>query len=988
MEGGYHPVPRASRFARGQQGIPEEMRLAIHQTANTLRTMLRPSASAPALLDPATQDLRSFLDPTFAAKMAGRSPRGTLPPLPARPDTTSAQQLTFKTPLPPAAAASTGDISTHEAEDAPPSSATSPAQLVRHRSVQRGGAIGSIAIAPPAWGSRSAPQDGQDEPLEDFAEAAIFRGCFWPFHVWHREFLKSRDFTSQVTTRLSDGMGRLRAYRIWKASAIASRKKLDASRAIRARVRTETLFRSVARIRLVGQRDKKCEMVINSEAYRRLKTSHFCRAPFLALRCHWTCRTIIRRRSVGEFLTRREALIPPLPVPAEWRGHPVVQSMVATAARRDAYTRIINRHLRRRLSPVLLELLQVNVDLQRRKRYCILRGFKLIYARVLSQWAIYVVLGMGKEEEAAIGRMAHLAEKQTAEADPAADLEGSARFQSVSEGLQTEPPEMAGVETQGLRARGGLLRERHGNPDPEVVTDNGTPSRNPQTVVDVRVFVKMQLRRKRLDEAALRRHGGGEAAEQAGEHHLDLQDLPGPERTAIYTRRLAARQSEFLEEYHRVEERGVRLRRRAEQQEKRREQQQQLLTTVEHQSTAALAEEDERTTHLLSSATTALESLLARKADHLVRVFIKVHLTLSSQYTLAVILPLCFTALREPMRWRRIDNLRNKWKIRRWLRICKRFQALDKSIGRYHRLKVLRNTLWAWLYFTAGTIEQMTQGLSADLKRRRMRVALFSRLLESGRPSACPRCLFARWLEYAQGKVSKRAIVQCSSARRDSRLLARVFSALQLNKDTEHARSAPAARVGLDNSQEAEWCKFNEARWTHEIERWVTTARRPVSFADWTRRKNRWIRRRVQRFARQDKLRLALMSLFTQIKERVEREKGLHHKYEDHEVQAGAMPNPHLSGALQLREQELTNLWSASSAVAKALYHAEDDDLPLWAEALRPPHIAVGLARWMFNALSRGLPQVEDTEAANSPKYSAHFAWLLEQSERRANAAS
>ena len=63
------------------------------------------------------------------------------------------------------------------------------------------------------------------------------------------------------------------------------------------------------------------------------------------------------------------------------------------------------RHLRVKLAPVLLDRLGINVELQRRKRYCLLRGFRVIYSRCLAQWTMYVVLGLGAEEDAMDGMM-------------------------------------------------------------------------------------------------------------------------------------------------------------------------------------------------------------------------------------------------------------------------------------------------------------------------------------------------------------------------------------------------------------------------------------------------------------------------------------------------------------------------------------------------------------------------------------------------------
>ena len=63
-----------------------------------------------------------------------------------------------------------------------------------------------------------------------------------------------------------------------------------------------------------------------------------------------------------------------------------------------------------------------------------------------------------------------------------------------------------------------------------------------------------------------------------------------------------------------------------------------------------------------------------------------------------------------------------------------------------------------------------------------------------------------------------------------------------------------------------------------------------------------------------------------------------------------------------------------------------------WAEPLRPYWIALALARWMFNALSHGLPKLpgqaggkvqQPSTPPESAAYQKHFSFLLAESERR-----
>lgn len=58
----------------------------------------------------------------------------------------------------------------------------------------------------------------------------------------------------------------------------------------------------------------------------------------------------------------------PLPVPVEWREDPGLAPIVLKADKSDVARRLVNRHRRHRLGPLLLSLLAINVDLQRKKR--------------------------------------------------------------------------------------------------------------------------------------------------------------------------------------------------------------------------------------------------------------------------------------------------------------------------------------------------------------------------------------------------------------------------------------------------------------------------------------------------------------------------------------------------------------------------------------------------------------------------------------------
>ena len=70
----------------------------------------------------------------------------------------------------------------------------------------------------------------------------------------------------------------------------------------------------------------------------------------------------------------------------------------------------------------------------------------------------------------------------------------------------------------------------------------------------------------------------------------------------------------------------------------------------------------------------------------------------------------CFLALSPPLsppfshapllrqvRWRRAVRLSNKLKLRRWVRICKRFYYLYEHMHIYRNYRLMHRTVWAWL---------------------------------------------------------------------------------------------------------------------------------------------------------------------------------------------------------------------------------------------------------------------------------------------------
>jgi hypothetical protein len=80
----------------------------------------------------------------------------------------------------------------------------------------------------------------------------------------------------------------------------------------------------------------------------------------------------------------------------------------------------------------------------------------------------------------------------------------------------------------------------------------------------------------------------------------------------------------------------------------------------------------------------AVERLVARRGALLVSAVVRVRHAMDVAHVKEVA-RLCFKALTEPLKWRRVQRLANRAKIRRWLRICKRLVYLYKHIHIYRQ---------------------------------------------------------------------------------------------------------------------------------------------------------------------------------------------------------------------------------------------------------------------------------------------------------------
>ena len=381
----------ATRLVPRSPTLPPKAQWQVKETAATLRALLASSASAPVLLDPASaasqRAKRAALPAPMAAWAEGSktSPRVHLPPLPAGP---APHKLPGKTRLPPASASPRGVVVSAavapgeaafaaDASDAAPGPSPAPAASSsaeaddgRRRGVNRGGSFANLdsikfitpAAAPPP------PPPPEEGDFDDWQEAQVMVACFWPLHVWKRETAKARTLENQLTTRVADGMARLRLFRTWRERAIRSSHLAKQSAVIRASVRVSAKRRALARVAVFTTRERKCDEVYASRKYRRLRASCLGRQPLSALRCYSVCRALVRKRSFGDGMMKPDELPMPLPVPVEWREDPGLAPIVLKADKSDVARRLVNRHRRHRLGPLLLSLLAINVDLQRKKR--------------------------------------------------------------------------------------------------------------------------------------------------------------------------------------------------------------------------------------------------------------------------------------------------------------------------------------------------------------------------------------------------------------------------------------------------------------------------------------------------------------------------------------------------------------------------------------------------------------------------------------------
>lgn len=261
-------------------------------------------------------------------------------------------------------------------------------------------------------------------------------------------------------------------------------------------------------------------------------------------------------------------------------------------------------------------------------------------------------------------------------------------------------------------------------------------------------------------------------------------------------------------------------------------------------------------------------------------------------------------------------------------------------------------------------------------RRRRKLYSAFSELLRYGVRPESPHAIFARWLEYTQGRISKREIQAAWSAWRRLRTLAICLSVFA------GAQGEDAYRVYKTVYSLRQQAAILDA-WKH---RFVM----PRLESQWARRRNQWLKARAKRIASENALRNQLKLYRENVTARLQLEERLLFRWSTAEAQAagsGTAPPQlaYLPPMLQLRRHEVLRVLRRSEALANTASDAEresaagDDAAPSQKVAFAQPTCA-RLGRWLFRALTGELVHLP------ARKYRAHNDILkyseLPQSER------
>jgi hypothetical protein len=279
----------------------------------------------------------------------------------------------------------------------------------------------------------------------------------------------------------------------------------------------------------------------------------------------------------------------------------------------------------------------------------------------------------------------------------------------------------------------------------------------------------------------------------------------------------------------------------------------------------------------------------------------------------------------------------------------------------------MHKCFWGWLFFLEQSYALQTPGLTQEVTRRRMLTELFSLLLIAEREPGAPRCLFARWLEWTQARIARRKLIALARNLKAIRLLAKCFSALHTGLKPAHNEDPDCWR--LDNVRS-------------DVSKWATHFMRPPLYSDWVRRRNAWLRRRALRNAIEADWRRNLVLAHANVEERIKQERTLLFEWLGKD---GEHPKQVFwTGALQLREKELRKFWKQCDVLVKRLAIASEEQSDEYFSKLGAVSVCLGFGRWLFNALSRGMPRVGAPlpEKRLLPKYWKHLEDLVAKSEQ------
>ena len=748
------------------------------------------------------------------------------------------------------------------------------------------------------------------------AEWALYTACFWPLHVWKREVRRALRASAkvQLTRALWRGIVRLRCYRAWRALPALQAREVAAMRAALHRAaKRSALARWAERC---AERGYEARMMASSR-FVALRARALAARPFLVLWFYARCRVLVRDRSYN-LLLLPESHVPPLPLPGRGRAAPECRPLVTDALVADKSSRVVTRMRRARLAPLLLHVLRRNVVRRRRKRWAADKGGHRLLLRMLRTWVRYVVLfSMDSDDDGGGGG-------------------GGGNGGGNGGGVRRA----AEGRTFGL-----YLKHRHGLLLPEDLSVTG------RLMIDRAAAKRAAKRARAWRQGAGGGSGGGgfggggddDETPPLGADELQAEYLVGCER---HVQQCEAHGEELRLRRAQLREHGSRNQ----------------AMVIAYEDAAAAAERGLRHTLVdmgrwegaeRRAKLMRVKRLVDGRAEHLVRTYARVEAAFAEEWSWHVARQ-CFVALAFPVHWKGAIRLSNKWKLRRMLRICARLNYLYRGMPLYRRFRVLHRCLWAWLQYIERKYTYTTPGLALSVAHRRMRCEAFSVLLVAERDPNCPRCCFARWMEWTQKKVAKREMVRLALRLRDARLMATCFRAVHTGLKRRH----------LAGFAEGQGRAFLIANVEHDIDKWAVGFVRPELYSDWMRRRHAWMRKQALRNAARNNIRLGLIGFQAELEARTRHERQLIFEWQaaGGGRELGAELHQHWAGALRLREQELGQLWAQrgeplARKVADAEAMAANADFGGEGNLGAMPRCAVGLGRWLFNALSHRLPK-------------------------------